>query len=121
MMYAMCSDPGDWPSFERQRATKGKEIFEQQRHLVRPMREESMVAHADAETCRKPLEKYSSGKQMPIEHKHCRKSPEMEQRHHGRDGPVGRLSLGNPEHVRAHWCLVIRRHCQFTRDFAGRL
>lgn len=102
MMDAMCSNPGDWPSLERQSATNGKEIFERQRHLIGSMREQSMVAHADAETCPKPVKEHCGSKQTPIEDEHCRKSPEMEQRHDARDGPVGGLAVRNPRYVRAH-------------------
>jgi hypothetical protein len=101
MLDAMCSDPGDWPSFEHQRATNGKEIFGRQRYVMGSMREQPMVAYANAQTRRKPVGEQPSSRQTPTEHEHCRKGHEMEQCHHGRVGPVGRLSVRNPEHVRA--------------------
>jgi hypothetical protein len=65
---SMCRNPENRPTFERQRATNIKEILKRQRHLIRAVSVEAMVAHADTKTGTHPLEEDRDSKYMPTEH-----------------------------------------------------
>ena len=74
----MCAYPKDWSAFKCQSATYRKEILQSQWDFVRPMRQQAMVAHADAETSSHPIQENRGDCGMPIEHEQRGDCPEME-------------------------------------------
>ncbi len=68
VMDSMGRNPEDRSALERQRATNGKEILKSQRDLIRPMRVQPMVAHADAKASSHPVEKNGGRTSIPAEH-----------------------------------------------------
>ena len=54
MVNAMRGDPEDRPAFERERAADGQEVLDPLRRLVAAMRQQAVVAHADAERAGDP-------------------------------------------------------------------
>ena len=67
----MRCNPENRPTFERQRAANSKEILESQRHLIRTVSVQPMVAHADAKAGTHPVEEESDNQCTPIEHEEC--------------------------------------------------
>src|SRR5260370_35833276 len=59
---SMCRNPENRSTLERQRAANGKKILKRQRHLIRPVSVQPMVAHADPEAGTHPVEEQSDGK-----------------------------------------------------------
>src|SRR5438094_928064 len=49
-------------------SANSKKILERQRHLIRPVSVQPMIAHADAETRTHPEEEQGDGQCLPTEH-----------------------------------------------------
>src|SRR5467141_208229 len=64
-MNAMSSHPVDWSTFESQRAANSQQILDQLRHSVTAMREETVIAHADADASRQPGKNHADNQTPP--------------------------------------------------------
>src|SRR5712692_4697857 len=102
MVNPMGGNPGNRSALQRQRAANGKEILKSQRHLVRPVRVQAMVAHADAQTGGSPVKENRNGEGVPVEHEQRGDGPYVEDRHHDADGPVDSLMVRNPDDFSSH-------------------
>ena len=98
VMHAMRRHPENRSALQRQRAADRKEIFQPQRHLVRPVRVQPVVAHADAETDRDLVKHGRYGKSAPTEHEEGGDRPHM-QEYQERSGervkPLASCQLGD--------------------------
>src|SRR5215469_12314330 len=68
VMDPMRRNPEDRSSLERQRPTNGKEILQAEWYLVRSVRVQAMVPHADTKTCGHPDEESGDRDPVPVEH-----------------------------------------------------
>ncbi len=77
MVQAMHGGPGDRTAFERKRPADSKKVFEKDRDLVRAVRVQPVVPHADAEADSQPVEKQGDGEKLPSEHEQGRYSSDV--------------------------------------------
>ena len=76
VVHAVRRDPENRPAFERQRAADGQEVLERLRRLVAAVRVQPVIAEADAEADRHPVQHERDEQVRPAEE---------EQRGHGED------------------------------------
>src|ERR1039458_976820 len=69
MVYAVRGHPEDRAAFQRHGAEGGENVFQPQRYLVRPVRVQTVVAHADAQADRNVVQYGRHGQRLPTEHK----------------------------------------------------
>src|ERR1700747_2141883 len=77
-MDSMSRDPENRPTLERQRTAYSKKVFERQRHLIRTVSVQPMVAHADAKAGTHPVEEERDSQCIPVEHEECGYRSEVE-------------------------------------------
>src|SRR5688572_32238612 len=100
MMNAMCRDPLNRAAFERQRSTGDQEVFDWFRNPVRTVRDQAVIAHADAKHAGNPI-KYDRGDKR-------RPTPEKESRDRGR-------VTNDKKNCRSPIQSLLERSCLFTR------
>jgi len=88
VMYAMRGDPVDRTAFERQRATQREEIFERTRRLEPPVRQQSVIANADAQPARYPEQKEHHQETRPTPVKKRYHSAGVKDDHGDGSGPI---------------------------------
>src|SRR6267142_2495594 len=71
MMHAMRGHPGNRPAFDRERAAGRQNIFDPFRSFVPAMRQQAVIAHADAETAAHPIRDNSENESFPGEEEKC--------------------------------------------------
>ena len=69
VMDAMCRNPENRPAFESQCAANSKKILKGQRHLIRPVRVQPVVPHADSQSGGEPQQEQGDRQVRPTEHK----------------------------------------------------
>ena len=69
MVNAVCGDPENRSTFERQRRAPGKEILHPLRSLVSAMGQQAVIAHTDAKAARYPPQENSDEECRPGEEK----------------------------------------------------
>jgi len=87
MVDAVGRDPEDRTAFERQRPAEGEEVLDPLRRLVPPMRQEPVVAHADAQHPAGVIENECGEHRAGIH---------VEEGRHGADVKPGHGDCGNP-------------------------
>src|SRR5450755_4635857 len=88
MMNAVRGHPENRSAFERQRGAPSQEIFDPSRRLVAAMREQTVIAHADAETARNPPQEAGDEKCRPSKEKQRGYGADMKPGHGNRRDPV---------------------------------
>src|ERR1700733_9102949 len=88
MMNAMRGDPEDWSAFEGERGANRQEIFNPLGSPVSAMRQQAVIAHADAEASRDPPEKDQCEKSFPTEEEKCGDGSDVKQEHERGGNPV---------------------------------
>ena len=96
MVDAMRSHPEDRPAFEGHGAADGKQVFESQGHLVRAVRVQPVVAHADPQSGGEPQEEQGDRQVRPTEHEERRDGADMQKDQYQGGRPVQGL-LGGGE------------------------
>src|ERR1035438_4355315 len=79
MMHAVRGHPEDGAAFQRHGAEGGENVFQPQRNLVRPVRVQTVVAHADAEADRNVVQHGRHGQRLPTEHKESGDGSKMQE------------------------------------------
>jgi len=67
MVFTMRGDPEEWSAFKSQRGADGQEIFDGFGSLVRPMRQQPVVRHSDAQRQRNVIRDEENGEPGPGE------------------------------------------------------
>jgi len=88
MMDAMSGYPKDGSAFERERAAESQEIFERPGKLIRTVRVQPVIAHADAQSDADPVQQKRDNKSVPAEHKQCSNGARVQNNQNRNDGPV---------------------------------
>ena len=91
VMDSMCCDPEDRPAFECQSGADRQSVFHPFRRLVASVREQSMIAHADAQTNGNPPQQNCEREGLPTEQKQCCDSADMKDGDKGGRDPRDRL------------------------------
>src|SRR5687768_17287495 len=81
MMLAMRGDPEERSAFECESGAGGQEIFDDLRCFIRPMREQPVICHADAERQRNVIGDAEDREAGPRELKQGPYRADMKQRH----------------------------------------
>ena len=76
------------PAFEGERAAESQEIFQVPRKLVGTVGVQPVIAHADPQPHRHPVENHRGDQGTPTEHKKCGNRAHMQHRQNTDDGPV---------------------------------
>src|ERR1017187_7832526 len=79
MMHAVRGHPENRTAFQRQGAEGRENVFQPQRNLVRPVRVQTVVAHADAEADRNVVKHGRHGQSLPTEHEEGGHGPHMKE------------------------------------------
>ena len=87
-MDAMRSHPENGSAFERQGSANGEEIFERARQLIRTMRVQPVVAHADAQPDGHPIKNDRGDESAPTEHKQSSDGAHVQNNQNADNGPV---------------------------------
>ena len=95
MMHAMSGNPEDGSAFECECAADGEEVLEPSGSFVAAMREEAVVAHADAEASGDPPEKHGDEERLPMKHEERSDSTGMERNHDEEGDPDDGLGKGS--------------------------
>ena len=90
VMHAVRGDPDDRPAFERERAANGQKIFNPVRSLVSAMRQQPVIAHADAEASGNPIQHDGQGERLPRKQEKRSDRADVKQEHEGGGRPVQR-------------------------------
>ena len=85
---AVRHDPGDGPGFEGQQPAEGEQVLERLRRFEAAVRQQPVVAHADAEAPGHPPEQKARGERLPVEHEERRHRPDMENDHRHVSRPI---------------------------------
>jgi hypothetical protein len=85
---AMRGNPEDWPTFKRQRTADGEKVLKRFRRLITAMGMKAVIAEADTETDRQPMQDDGDGKIGPTEKEKCRNRQNMKDHHHNGGDPV---------------------------------
>ena len=88
VMDAVRRDPEDGAAFEGERGADRQEIFHPLGSFVAAMREQAVVAHADAEAAGNPPQEKRQKKRLPGEEEQGGNRAQMKQNHDGRREPV---------------------------------
>src|SRR6266481_881011 len=88
VMHAMRGDPENRSALECERAAGRQEILNPFRRLVAAVREQSMIAHADAETSRDPPEYERYQKRFPTEREECSNGANVKCEHERSCDPI---------------------------------
>src|SRR5580698_2152065 len=108
VVHTMCGDPYQRPSFETQRRTYGKGMFQPFWRLVSAMRQQAVIAHADAEVDGNDMQDNQEEKHMPTEEEQRRDCAHVKDEHESEDGPIECARLrGAAEGLR----LMLLRSC----------
>lgn len=91
MVDPMRAYPRDRSAFERQRAAGRQEILHPLWRLIAPMREQAVVAHADAEAPGDPPQKNSQGQTLPGKKEQSGDCADMKCQHEESRRPIHRL------------------------------
>ncbi len=102
VMNAMRGDPENRSALERERAAHGEEVLHPLRRLVAAVRQQAVIAHADAQRTGDPPQEHRHGDGAPVDEEKSRNGEDVETPHgDGRDGvhlAVGGLSAINVGH-----------------------
>src|ERR1035441_7291348 len=79
MMHAVGGHPENGTAFQRQGAEGGENVFQPQRNLVRPVRVQTVVAHADTEADGDVVKYGRHGQSLPTEHEEGGHGPHMKE------------------------------------------
>ncbi len=113
VMHAMGGHPEDRSAFKRQRAADGKKVLQPLGRPVAAMRQQSVVAHADAHIDRHDPKPHEAEEGFPGEHEECHHGEHMERHHEAGGHPIRLIRLG----VSAkHWYVAVWLH---VPRFAG--
>ena len=107
MVHAMRRHPGDRAAFEGQSSANGEEVFHPFRCLVAPMREQPVVAHADAKTPNNPRKQYRQRKRLPSEEKQGYDPTDVECCYEGAGHPIDGLCKCSVAFKDAHGPVVL--------------
>ena len=88
MMDAMGRYPEDRPAFERQRRADRQEVFQPLRALEAAVRQQPVIAHADAEATRTPSRRTALQKSFPAEQEERSQCADMECDHEAGSNPI---------------------------------
>src|SRR5262244_2345541 len=91
MMDAVRSHPVGRTALHRQGAAKRQEILDRFWSSISPMREQAMVAHANAETASNPIKNHCHYQSLPSEHEKGGQRPNMEQAKDCNNRPIDRF------------------------------
>src|SRR5262245_32928340 len=93
MVDAVRSDPVGRTTLHGQGAAEGEEILDHFWRSISPMREQPMVAHANAKTASNPVKNHGHYKSLPSEHEKGGQRHKMEQAKDYDDRPIDRFVL----------------------------
>ena len=99
VMDAVCGHPGDGTAFESQRAANGEEILDALGDFVAAMRQQAMIAHADAEAQGNPVERQGHEKGGPAKEEERGHGAGVEHDESYRRDPVDSISFDNQERL----------------------
>jgi len=88
MMNAMRGHPENRPALKSKRGADGQEILDPLRRLIAAVREQAMIAHADAQAARNPPQEHGDKQRLPCEEEKRRNGSDVKQRHEDRGHPV---------------------------------
>ena len=88
MMDAVRGDPEDRSAFERERAADRQEIFHPLRSLVAAVRQQAVIAHADAQAAGNPPQEHRDEECLPGEEEQCGDRANVKCGHETRRNPV---------------------------------
>src|ERR1700728_3530688 len=91
VMNAMRGYPENRAAFKRECAANGKQILKSPWHLVRPVRVQPMVAHADAQPGGKPEQEKRDSQVRPTEHEEGGDGPHVQNHQHDNGWPIQSL------------------------------
>ena len=94
MMNAVRRYPENRAALERQRGTPGEEIFHPLRRLISAMRQQPVIAHADAKAAGNPPKKNGYEERLPGKEKERRNGARMKQDHGGSRAPIEAVTIG---------------------------
>lgn len=95
MMLTVGGDPEDRSAFESECAADGEEILEPARCFVAAMREEAVVAHANAEAAGDPPQEHGDEEGLPMKHEERGDSADVERDHDEESDPDDGLGEGS--------------------------
>src|SRR6266446_299060 len=88
MMNAVRGHPENWSAFESERGADSQKILHPLRRLVAAVREQAMIAHADAQAPRHPPQEHGDEQCLPREEEKRRHSADVKRRHERRRHPI---------------------------------
>src|SRR5437870_1398067 len=91
VMQPMGRDPVNRSAFERQRAADIQKIFDQLWNSIAPVRQQTVIAHADAKALGHPRQNRGYNYTSPTPIKKRRNGAEMKNDHPYRSGPANSL------------------------------
>jgi len=94
MMNTMRGYPGNGAAFDGQRAAGGEEVFDQLWRFVAAVREQTMVAHADAEAASDPPHDDGENNCLPGDEENGSEGGRVQGQHEEGDAPIDRLVKG---------------------------
>ncbi len=80
-MNAVGRHPEDWTAFEGERSADSEEVFQPLRAFVAAMGEQTVIAHADAQVARNPVQHERDGQRLPAEHEESGYCADMKSNH----------------------------------------
>jgi hypothetical protein len=79
VMHAVSGHPEDRAAFQRHRAEGGKDVFHPERNLIRAVRVQPVITHADPEPDRDVVKHGRHGEGLPTEHEQGGNGPDMQE------------------------------------------
>src|SRR5260370_25424751 len=92
MMNAMRRHPEERASFQRQGSAYGQKIFDPFVSLVSAMREQAVIAHADAQAAGHPIQKHRQRQIFPAEHEQRSDGANVKRKHEKSGDPASVLA-----------------------------
>ena len=122
VMHTVRRHPEDRSALERQCRANGEEVLKPFGTLEAAMRQQAMIAEADAKAARYPIQKQTDEECFPAKHKQRRQGADMEGHHKAGSYPINAFVLSN--HETPCWCECsvpssIRKSHGKTNNFAG--
>src|SRR5580700_3366117 len=94
MVHAVGGDPGNGAAFDGQRATGSQDVFDEFRSLVAAMREQAVIANADAQAAGNPPHDDGENEGLPGEKEEGAEGSKMQPDHDRGHAPVDGLMKG---------------------------
>jgi hypothetical protein len=88
MMNPMGGHPNQWPTFQAQGGAYRQKIFQPSRHLVAPVCEQAMVAHADSHINGDDMKSNGNHKRRPAKKEQRCDGSQVKKQHKAKHQPV---------------------------------